>query len=99
MDQKMRTQACARPKAFALLCVLLVLLAGFAQANHVHAAKSNSPTHECSICSVAHAGAIVQVAYRALPVFQRSILVIREEVSPTPLLVASFLYIRPPPSV
>ena len=55
MDRKIRTQAYARPKAFALLCVLLVLFAGFAQANHVHAAKSNSPAAECSVCSVAHA--------------------------------------------
>jgi hypothetical protein len=99
MDRKIRTQAYARPKAFALLCVLLVLFAGFAQANHVHAAKSNSPSHECSVCSVAHASSIVQLAHRAIPVFRRSILVIREEVSPKPLLLASFLYIRPPPSV
>jgi len=95
----MRTRACALPRAFATLCVLLILFAGFAQANHVHTDKSSSASHECSICSVAHAGAVINVVYRAVPVFQRSILVIREEVSPKPLLLASFLYIRPPPSV
>jgi hypothetical protein len=99
MDREIRTQACARPRALSWLCVLLILFAGFAQANHVHADKTSSTSHECSICSVAHAGAIVKVAYRAVPVFARSLLVVPQEVSPKPLLVASFLYIRPPPSV
>jgi len=58
-----------------VLCVLLILFAGFAQANHVHPTKANSPSHECSVCSVAHASAIVKTAYRAVPVFRRSILV------------------------
>jgi len=94
-----RTPLCPRPKACALLCVLLILFAGFAQAIHVHPDSSSSASHECSICSVAHAGAIVKAAYRVVPVFRRSILIPREAASPKPLLLASFLYIRPPPSV
>ena len=99
MDREIRTNVCARSKAFGLLCVLLILFAGFAQANHVHTIKANSPSHECSVCSVAHASAIVKMAYRAVPVFRRSILVQREEATPKQVLFASFLYIRPPPSV
>jgi hypothetical protein len=82
----------------AVLCALLILFAGFAQANHVHTTQTSSTSHECSICSVAHSGAILNVTYRPVPVFVRSIVVARESASPKPLLLASFLYIRPPPS-
>ena len=100
MNRQIKTQPYApRPQAFALLCVLLILFAGFAQANHVHAGAATSSNHECSVCAVAHAGAIVNVVSCAVPVFQRTILVVRKESSPKSLLLAAFLYIRPPPSV
>jgi hypothetical protein len=85
--------------ALSLLCAVLILFAGFAQANHVHADHSSSANHECSVCSVAHSGALISVAYQPVPVFVRSILVRHQETSPKSLLFASFLYIRPPPSV
>ena len=98
MDREHKLQVFER-SALSLICVLLILFAGFAQASHVHTNASGSTNHECSVCSVAHAGALIKVAYRPVPVFVRSILTPRQEASPKPLLFAPFLYIRPPPSV
>jgi hypothetical protein len=98
MDRESKEQFGTPSAALSLICVLLILFAGFAQANHVHTDTSGSANHECSVCSVAHAGALINVAYRPVPVFVRSILVLRQEASPKSLLFASFLYIRPPPS-
>jgi hypothetical protein len=88
----------ARLTALCLLCICLILFAGFAQANHVHKSSSTSADHECSVCSVAHAGALINAAYRLVPVFIRSHFTLRDEVSAKPLLLGCFLYIRPPPS-
>jgi hypothetical protein len=81
------------------MCALLMLFAGFVQANHVHTDKSTSANHQCSICSVAHAGALISATYQAVPVFTRSILARCPEASPHSLLHNSVLSIRPPPSV
>jgi hypothetical protein len=99
MDREPKARYCVRSAALSLICVLLVLLAGFAQTNHVHTGNSGSANHECSVCSVAHSGALIKASYRPVPVFVRAILVPRQEASPKSLLFASFLYIRPPPSV
>ena len=98
LDRKSRTQIRAGWSTTALLCVLLIFFAGFAQANHVHTNQTSSTNHECSICLVAHAGAILTANYRPVPIFVRSILASFQNPSPKPLLLASFLYIRPPPS-
>jgi hypothetical protein len=90
--------AFSRSAALALACAALILLAGFAQVNHVHHDGSDA-AHECSLCSVAHAGAIVQPAYQLSPLFFPSQIAPLPEVSPEPLLLATFLYIRPPPSI
>lgn len=75
-----------------------MLFVGFAQANHVHADSSSSANHECSLCSVAHAGALISATYQAVPVFTRSILARCPDASPTSLLHSFVLSIRPPPS-
>ena len=88
-----------RSAALSLLCMLLILFAALAQANHVHTAKSNSPNHECSVCSVAHSTALARTVYRPIPVFVRSDLALRQAASSKSFLLVSSLYIRPPPSV
>ena len=75
-----------------------MLFASFAQANHVHTDKSASANHECSVCSVAHAGTLIGASYQAIPVLARSILAVCPEASPHSLLLTTFRYIRPPPS-
>jgi len=94
-----KTRVSARSGALSLLCVLLVLLAAVAQVNHVHTGKSNSPSHECSVCSVAHSTALTRTTYQPVPVFVRSALALRQKAFSMSFLFVSPLYIRPPPSV
>jgi hypothetical protein len=89
----------ARSGALSLLCMLLILFAAFAQINHVHTGKSNSPNHECSVCSVAHSTALARATYQPVPVFVRSSLNPGRKISSKSFLLISSLYIRPPPSV
>jgi len=98
MDHQQQAWLCARRASLALLCALLMLFASFAQANHVHTSSSPSANHECSVCSVAHAGALISTGYQAIPVLARSILAVCPEASPHSLLLTTFRYIRPPPS-
>jgi hypothetical protein len=96
---QLKARRSARSGALSLLCVLLILFVAAAQTNHVHKASSNSPDHECSICSVAHSTALISVAVQPSPVFTPSILVASQKASHKAFLLVSFLYIRPPPSV
>jgi len=81
----------------ALLCVLLIAFAGFAQAIHVHADNSQVPGHECSVCSVAHAGVLGSSVYQPAPLFILTVLA----AAPRPVAKSagfvSSLHIRPPP--
>jgi hypothetical protein len=89
----------ATAKLLALAGVLLVAFSGFAQAVHVHADDSKLPSHECSLCSVAHSGAVVSVAYQPSPMFTLTELFIAPEgVQQSSGFVFS-LRIRPPPTV
>lgn len=83
--------------ALVLLCALLVAFTGFIQAIHVHSDNSTVPSHECSICSVAHAGVISQALYRPVPVLVRAVLVVPANVVYKSSGFASSLHIRPPP--
>jgi hypothetical protein len=83
--------------ALSLLCVLLVAFTGVIQAIHVHSDSSTVPSHECSICSVAHAGVLSQAVYRPVPVFVRAVLVIPADAVHRSSGFASSLHIRPPP--
>jgi hypothetical protein len=84
-------------KSLSLLCVLLVAFAGFVQAVHVHSQNSGLPSHECSVCSVAHAGVVAQAVYRHTPVFARVVLVVLPEVPVKSSDSVFTLHIRPPP--
>jgi hypothetical protein len=84
-------------RGLALISVLLVGLSGFAQAVHVHPDNAKLPSHECSICSVAHSGAIASAPYRPSPVFVRSSLFIAPDLIHQSSRFVFSLRIRPPP--
>jgi len=86
-------------QALALACVLLVSFAGFAQAVHVHSDDSKIPSHECSICSVAHAGVLGSAIFQSIPVVAHAVLELLPE---APVKSSGFIFslrIRPPPAV
>jgi hypothetical protein len=82
-----------------LICVLLVALVGFIQAVHVHVDDSKLPSHECSICAVAHSGVVGQAQYRPVPVVVRTVLVAAPDAAAKSSGVVFSLRIRPPPTV
>jgi len=85
--------------ALSLLCILLVTFTGVIQAVHVHTENSKLPSHECSVCSVAHAGVLSSTVYRPAPLFVRSVLVASPDVACKSFGFVSSLRIRPPPAV
>lgn len=86
-------------RSLILMCVLVVALAGFIQAVHVHTDNSKLADHDCSLCSVVHSGIIYRAVVSPIPVFHRTvaILVVPETVSLSSGFVSS-LRIRPPPA-
>jgi hypothetical protein len=84
-------------KTLGLICVLLVGFSGFAQAVHVHSDNPKLPSHECSICSVAHSGVIASVTYQPSPVVTRSVLFVAPDVIHQTSGFLFSLRIRPPP--
>ena len=86
-------------RALALTCVLLMAFTGFVQAVHVHSDDAKLPSHECSICAVAHAGVLAKAQYRPTPVFVRTVMVLEPEAIAGALGFVSALRIRPPPAV
>lgn len=96
-NYKTRQSLCLR--LLAVACVLLVIVAGTVQAVHVHPENSRFINHDCSICSVAHAGAAITFAYQPIPLLVSAPLVEQVASSLKPFLFVSSLYIRPPPSV
>jgi hypothetical protein len=84
-------------RALGLICVLLVGFSGFAQAVHVHADNAKVPSHECSICAVAHSGVIASATYQPSPVFVRSSLFVTPDVIHQSSGFIFSLRIRPPP--
>ena len=84
-------------RSLALLCVLLVAFTGLVQAVHVHPQNSRLSSHECSVCSVAHAGVVARAVYPPAPLFKRGVHVVLAEGilhSSDPQFT---LHIRPPP--
>jgi hypothetical protein len=83
-------------QALGVLCVFLVVFVATVQATHVH---PESARHDCSICSIAHAGALASGAFQATPIFRPAVL----ETAPVALVVSlqptRTQFIRPPPSV
>jgi hypothetical protein len=83
----------------ALICVVLVMFAGFVQAVHSHSEKSKLASHECSVCSVAHAGVLHKAVQNPLPVFTETEAVALTVVSAKSSAAVLVHHIRPPPSV
>src|SRR4051812_6696618 len=100
MSQRSHTHAITLFRSVcSVLCVLLVLVTGFVAAVHSHPTASRTSEHLCSVCALAHAGA-VPITFRApSPIFTSSALHVAAPVSPHSLLAVSSLYIRPPPVV
>lgn len=88
----------ASVKLVPVLCVLLVVLVGVVQATHVHTENSKLPSHECSMCSVAHAGVLNNVVCPPVPVFVRTVLVVVSDPIAKSSEFVSSLHIRPPPA-
>jgi hypothetical protein len=84
-------------RTLGLICVLLVGFSGFAQAVHVHADNAKLPSHECSICAVAHSGVIASATYQPSPVFVRSVLFVAPDIIHQTSAFVFSLRIRPPP--
>jgi hypothetical protein len=84
-------------RTLGLICVLLVSFSGFAQAVHVHADNAKLPSHECSICAVAHSGVIASATYQPSPVFVRSTLLVTPDVIHQSSGFIFSIRIRPPP--
>ena len=97
MEQTPQRRALIRVSS--LVCVLLVALVGFIQAVHVHLDDSKLPSHECSICAVAHSGVVGQAQYRPVPVVVRAVLVAAPDATAKSSGFVFSLRIRPPPSV
>jgi hypothetical protein len=85
--------------ALSLLCILLVTFTGIVQAVHVHADNSKLPSHECSVCSVAHSGVLSSAVYRPAPLFVRTVVTASPERTRSSFGFVSSLRIRPPPAV
>jgi len=81
-----------------VLCVLLMLFVGAAQALHIHA--SNEPANPgCSLCAVAHVTAL-PAPVLAVPIVAETVAPVGESESVSvPQRFFSFsLYVRPPPA-
>jgi len=83
-------------QAVSILCVFLVLMISGVQATHVH---PDSAKHDCSLCMVAHAGALVTADFDVTPQWLPARMESAREPRLLSRLLSSFLYIRPPPSV
>jgi len=97
MEQTPQRRAFIRVSS--LICVLLVALVGFIQAVHVHLDDSKLPSHECSICAVAHSGVVGQASYRPVPVIVRTVLIAAPDATVKSSGFVFSLRIRPPPTV
>jgi hypothetical protein len=87
-------------RKFAVALLVLVIAGfGFVQAVHVHdaLAKPSSPASHCSLCVVAHSGAVITAAGAAVaPVVTSAAIVVSDAQLQSHLDVASS-FIRPPP--
>jgi hypothetical protein len=99
LPQQCNSRRHIRMAALSLLCVFLTAFTGYVQAVHVHGADSKLPSHECSICSVAHSGVVGSTPYRPVPVFTRTLLAVLPEATTNSSGLVFSLRIRPPPGV
>jgi hypothetical protein len=85
-------------RVISLLCVLLIAFTGTVQAIHVHSDNAKLPAHDCSLCSVAHAGVIGGNVYQLAPVFVGAYTALAPEYSSQSSEPLFSLHIRPPPA-
>jgi hypothetical protein len=90
----------AKPiRIITFICVGLMLFVGIIQAVHVHTENSKLPSHECSVCSVAHAGIIRNAVQNPVPIFVHTESVSIAAVASKSAGVILSFRIRPPPAV
>jgi hypothetical protein len=90
----MRTR---RTRSLALLCILLVALVGLAEATHFHSGNARLARHDCSLCSLVHAGVLAKSAFLPAPVLARAATLHPADVIARSLLFVLSFCIRPPP--
>jgi len=86
-------------RVITLTCVALVMFVGILQAVHSHSEKSQLTNHDCSVCSVVHAGILHGSIQTTLPVFVQTESVFVAPVSAKSSSIVLAFRIRPPPSV
>jgi len=86
-------------RALSLLCIVLVAFTGFVQAVHFHPDESKLSSHDCSICSVAHAAVLGGTVYHPVPFIVRSVQARTVAVLPKSSGYVFSIHIRPPPTV
>ena len=84
-------------KSLALLCILLVALLALAEATHFHSANAKLARHDCSVCSLVHAGVLATSAFLPAPVLARAATFRPADVVARSLLFVLSFCIRPPP--
>lgn len=100
MNKAGHISASERPlKVLTLLCIVLIAVVGVVQVTHVHSDESKIPSHECSMCAVAHAGILNNIVSPPTPLFvETTLVIVHEPISITSEFVSSYR-IRPPPAV
>jgi len=83
-------------QVISILCVFLVFFVASAQASHVH---PDSAHHDCSICSIAHAGALATVGFETTPATRPAVIENPPETLAASSQPSAAHFIRPPPSV
>jgi hypothetical protein len=86
-------------KALALVCVALTVFVGMAQAIHVHPDNTKLPSHECSLCSIAHTGFVAATTHSFVPELQVTAVAVAKQPIPRFSGYFSSYSIRPPPVV
>jgi hypothetical protein len=86
-------------KGLALACVGLILFVGVVQAIHVHPDNSKLPSHECSLCSIAHTGFVAGATHSFIPVLQVTAVAVAGQNEQRFSGYFSSHTIRPPPAV
>jgi hypothetical protein len=85
-------------RCISLLCVLLIVFTGLVQATHVHPENAKLTGHDCSVCSIAHAGVLNSDIYQPSPHLTRAVLVVPPQIVEKASSFQLCLYIRPPPT-
>lgn len=86
-------------RAIGVLCIFLVVFAGFVSAVHIHQYQTNAPDRACSTCALIHAGVVPVEFGPPIPVLTQAETVQESAPQLYSFAAPSSLYIRPPPLV